>query len=79
MSGTSHPDGMTLDGDRLQVLRNAEQQYSLWPALQPVPAGWTPVGMSGSKAECSAYVDAQWVDMRPLSLRQVMERPAPDQ
>ena len=55
-----------------QVLRNDEEQYSLWPVELDVPAGWSPVGKQGSQAECSAYVDEVWTDMRPRSLREQM-------
>ena len=55
-----------------QVLRNEEEQYSLWPIELDVPAGWFPVGKQGSQAECSAYVDEVWTDMRPRSLREQM-------
>lgn len=57
------------------VVRNAEEQYSIWPADREPPAGWRAVGKSGTKAECLAYVDEVWVDMRPLSLRRVMAAP----
>lgn len=76
MSDAPRPDGITMDGDSLQVLINAEEQYSLWPSLQPVPAGWSAIGITGSKAECLAYIDAHWVDMRPKSLRQAMDAAA---
>ncbi|MGJ3561984.1 MbtH family protein [Streptomyces sp. INA 01156] len=58
---------------RYQVLRNDEEQYSLWPVDVEVPAGWQPVGKEGTEAECSAYVDEVWTDMRPRSLRERME------
>ena len=55
-----------------QVLRNEEEQYSLWPIELDVPAGWSPVGKQGTQGECSAYVDEVWTDMRPRSLREQM-------
>ncbi|MCI0158113.1 MbtH family NRPS accessory protein [Leifsonia shinshuensis] len=55
-----------------QVLMNDEEQYSLWPAGREVPAGWHPVGSSGSIDECRSYVEAHWTDMRPLSLRRAL-------
>ena len=61
------------DDARYQVLRNDEDQYSLWPADLEVPAGWYQVGKEGTKDECSTYVDEVWTDMRPLSLRKAME------
>ena len=51
------------------VLVNHEEQYSLWLADKPVPAGWTAVGKPGSRDECLAYVKEVWTDMTPLSLR----------
>ena len=55
------------------VLMNHEEQYSLWPQTKQIPPGWRAVGKEGSKAECSAYVDSVWTDMRPLSLRKQMD------
>ena len=52
------------------VLVNHEEQYSIWLADRPVPAGWRETGMTGLKADCLEYVKEVWVDMRPLSLRQ---------
>jgi MbtH protein len=69
-------DDFTVDGDLFQVLVNAELQYSLWPAARSAPDGWTPIGCVGSKADCLAYVDAHWVDLRPKSLRQMMAKAA---
>lgn len=50
------------------VLVNAEGQHSLWPAFRDVPAGWTIVHKSDSRAACLAYVEKNWTDMRPKSL-----------
>lgn len=55
------------------VVINHEEQYSIWPADRDIPAGWHAVGTSGTKAECFAYIDQAWTDMRPLSLRRQME------
>ncbi|MDH2424452.1 MbtH family protein [Sphaerisporangium sp. TRM90804] len=51
------------------VLVNHEAQYSLWPAEQAVPAGWRPARGPGTRQECLDHVEANWTDMRPLSLR----------
>lgn len=66
-------DGWSIDGQVFQVLINIEGQYSIWPAAQPAPQGWTRTGPVGPKAECLAYVDAHWLDMRPRSLRDAMD------
>jgi MbtH protein len=60
--------------DRHLVLVNEEGQYSLWPAAKDIPAGWREC-MLGSKAECLAYVETVWTDMRPASLRRKMGEP----
>lgn len=64
------------DDARYEVLRNDEDQYSLWLAGHEVPAGWHRVGKEGTKDECSAYVDEVWTDMRPRSLRERMDADA---
>ncbi len=55
-----------------QVVTNHEEQYSIWPADRDNPLGWNNAGKSGTKAECLAYIEAAWTDMRPLSLRKKM-------
>lgn len=62
-----------------KVLVNHEEQYSLWPDYKAVPTGWRETGQRGSKAECLAYVEREWTDMRPLSLRQAMDAQAAGQ
>jgi MbtH protein len=56
-----------------QVVVNHEEQYSIWAAGDPIPAGWTATGPRAAKAECLAYIEEVWTDMRPLSLRRRME------
>jgi len=55
-----------------KVVINHEEQYSIWPADRENPLGWRDAGKAGPKAECLAYVDEVWTDMRPLSLRKQM-------
>jgi MbtH protein len=57
-----------------KVVVNYEEQYSIWPADRENPLGWRDVGKSGSKEECLAYIKDVWTDMRPLSLRQQMDK-----
>lgn len=66
------------DEQQYQVLINHEEQYSLWPATMAIPDGWTAGICTGSKEQCQAYVEEVWTDMRPLSLRQAMDREASD-
>lgn len=55
-----------------KVVINHEEQYSIWPADRENALGWTDAGKSGTKAECLAYIEEVWTDMRPLSLRKKM-------
>ena len=61
------PDG------RYLVLRNDEDQHSLWPAFAEVPAGWTRVFGEDTRDACLAYIEDHWTDLRPLSLRRRMD------
>jgi len=56
------------------VVRNHEEQYSIWPANRTCPAGWTGTGFSGPRDACLAHIAEVWTDMRPRSLRSAMER-----
>jgi MbtH protein len=56
------------------VVVNHEEQYSIWPAGKENALGWRDAGFSGTKAEALAFINEHWTDMRPLSLRQQMER-----
>jgi MbtH protein len=56
------------DGTYL-VLVNDEDQYSLWPALIDVPAGWRVVHPDDSRKACLDFINRNWTDMRPKSIR----------
>jgi MbtH protein len=58
------------------VLINDEEQYGLHLAGLDFPSGWRDVGVRGSEAECMAYVDRVWTDLRPASLRRAMDADA---
>ena len=63
------------------VLVNDEEQYSLWPVFAKVPAGWTVRfgGPDGTDRDSALrYVDENWTDMRPKSLRDRMNRDTAD-
>ena len=56
------------------VVKNHEDQYSIWPEGKDLPAGWVADGMRGDKATCLEHINTVWTDMRPRSLREAMER-----
>ncbi|MEV0259482.1 MbtH family protein [Streptomyces sp. NPDC050732] len=65
------------DNDALfLVLINEENQHSIWPAANEVPAGWTAVLGKTSRQEAIDYVEANWTDMRPKSLADAVDRSA---
>jgi uncharacterized protein YbdZ (MbtH family) len=51
------------------VLVNDEGQHSLWPTFVDVPAGWTVVFGPSSRADALTFVEQNWTDIRPRSLR----------
>lgn len=64
------------ENELYHVLRNSEEQYSLWPAFVEVPQGWSVVLESASRQECVDHIDTHWTDMRPASLREAMNAQA---
>lgn len=54
------------------VLINEEEQHSLWREDVDIPAGWKKIFGPADKAACMKFVDENWTDMRPLSLRRAM-------
>lgn len=63
---TSNP--FEVEDGAYAVLRNSELQYSLWPRDIEVPDGWEVVH-EGDRQACLAFIEQEWSDMRPLSLR----------
>ena len=58
---------------RYVVVINDEEQFSIWEQDAAIPAGWSAVGVSGSKQECLEHIERVWTDMRPRSLRLAMD------
>ena len=57
---------------RFLVLVNDEEQHSFWPTFAEIPDGWKVAFGEDSRAACIEYVDKNWTDMRPKSLREAM-------
>lgn len=64
-----------IHSDTYVVVRNDEDQYSIWRAARPLPAGWSDAGQRGSKAECLKHIETVWTDMTPLSVRDAKGTP----
>ena len=60
------------ENGRFYVVSNDEEQHSLWPAFAKVPTGWRVVFGADAKAKCLEYVEQNWTDLRPRSLREAM-------
>ena len=54
------------------VLVNDEGQHSLWPSFAEVPDGWTVALAETDRAACLAYIEREWTDLRPRSLRDAL-------
>jgi MbtH protein len=54
---------------RYLVVRNDEEQYSIWDESMAVPAGWRAEGFAGIRDDCLAHIERVWTDMRPRSVR----------
>ncbi len=57
-----------------RVVRNDEDQYSIWAAGRELPPGWHAEGFEGPRAACLQHIEGVWTDMRPRSLRERMAR-----
>jgi len=55
---------------RYVVVRNGEDQYSIWPEHRPLPDGWSDAGFSGTEDACLSHVDTVWTELRPRSVRE---------
>ena len=60
------------ENGRFLVLVNDEDQHSLWPVFADVPEGWRVVYGESDRAACLDYIDQNWSDIRPRSLRDRM-------
>jgi MbtH protein len=54
--------------DEFVVVKNHEDQYSIWLARHTLPSGWQVQPARGTREQCLDYVRKHWVDMRPASL-----------
>ncbi len=57
------------DNGSFFVLVNDEEQHSLWPTFADVRAGWRVVYDEADRTACLEYIEQNWADIRPKSLR----------
>lgn len=54
------------------VVVNSEGQFSVWPLVLDIPAGWHLQGTTGGRAECLAVISEIWTDLVPRSSRRIV-------
>ncbi len=62
------------DRTQYKVVINHEEQYSIWPADRENLAGWKDAGKVGTRQQCLDHIEEVWTDMRPLALKQNLEK-----
>lgn len=58
------------------VLVNDEGQHCIWPVFAEVPTGWSVVLGESPRDVALSYVEENWTDMRPNSLREQVDNHA---
>jgi MbtH protein len=73
-AGEGHPDGTEFMNNESHngndesvdpfkeyaVVRNLAGDYSIWPTVKDVPAGWSRVGVVGTQPQCLDWIEANW-------------------
>lgn len=52
------------------VLVNDEEQHSLWPSFADLPDGWRVAFGEADRAACLEFIEQNWTDIRPKTLRE---------
>ncbi|MFD3794958.1 MbtH family protein [Streptomyces californicus] len=55
------------------VLRNDEDQRSLWPHNFSLPTGWRITHGPDSRPACLDHIEQTWTDIRPRSLATALD------
>jgi MbtH protein len=66
-------EGIEENLDLHYVVINEEEQYSIWPVWRDIPDGWKAVGEARDKEACLDWIEVNWTDMRPASLRRYLD------
>jgi MbtH protein len=48
------------------VLKNAKDQYSLWPEFADIPNGWKTVLGPSIRNDCVSYIEKNWSSINPF-------------
>ena len=55
---------------------NDEGQFAMWRADRPIPHGWERRSAALPEADCLAFIESAWRDIRPASVPQADRRPS---
>ncbi|SOJ55237.1 Enterobactin biosynthesis protein YbdZ [Mycobacterium simulans] len=58
------------DNDTFFVFVSDEEEHSLLPVFAEVPDGWRMACGEATRTEYMDYIDQNWADIRPKSLRE---------
>ena len=64
---------MTQNSKTYRVVVNDEGQYSIMQSNMTLPGGWRECSITGSKFECLEYIDKNWRDLLPRSVREQLK------
>lgn len=60
---------MNTESQKYYVVKNKEEQFSIWFEQQEVPKGWEVVTDAMEKPHCLEFITQNWTDLRPASIR----------
>ncbi|MGK9235738.1 MbtH family protein [Inquilinus limosus] len=56
-----------IEDENYIVLKNEENQHSIWPSFLEIPLGWERIYGPARKPDCLSYVDKNWTDLKSTS------------
>ncbi|MGN0921090.1 MAG: MbtH family protein [Cellvibrio sp.] len=49
------------------VLKNANEQYSLWPVFATIPQGWESIFGPTQRDACLTFIEENWTSINPFA------------
>jgi len=63
-----------MDEEMYSVVKNGEEQYSVWAHGRSLPVGWEAVGEPATKQQCLERIEQLWTDLMPRSVREHLKQ-----
>jgi MbtH protein len=54
------------------IVRNHNDEYSIWFSDAALPDGWEAVGEPGAKSECLLWIEDNWTGLQPAAPRVIV-------